>query len=127
MLDQKVKEHATILGIGLVWWFLGVFAVLGAGAIFVYFQPWFMRKETENTRQSDQYITTKQAALRELKSNHDSLEVKLAEFRKDPQGNAEIIKGIMTQQRGIVRQMREQADLIPNHVPDDIKKFLDKS
>jgi hypothetical protein len=124
-IDDDVEEHATVMGIGLAWWIIALLVVFGTVASVYWVSPWFMKKDTEITRQSDQYVTTKQAALRELKTSYDALATRLADLNKEPAGNAGVISGVVVQQKSIVAQMREQADLIPDHIPPDIKSFLD--
>ena len=127
MLDDELKEHGKAMGVGLVWWiFIGTLVLatmLGVGLVVAEMTPWFTKKDTENTRQSDQYITTKQAAIRELRTNWDVLDTRQADLRQS--GNSEdLIRAIDNQKAGLVRQMREQADLIPGHVPADLKSFI---
>jgi hypothetical protein len=118
MKNNDLDNATDFFGIALGWWFVIVLTVVATTGAMVYVQPWFTTKETENTRQSDAYVTSKQAALRNLKASYDALTVKQAELGP----NIEMFK---TQQRGIVRQLREQADLIPGHIQPDIQTFLD--
>ncbi len=97
--------------------------VLGTCAVGYCVQPWFTQKNTENTRQSDEYITSKQTALRELYNNYNVLELRRLDLSKDP-SNQEVVQGIIAQQHAIIRQMHGLADSIPSHVPDDIIIFL---
>ncbi len=105
-----------------------VLVILGlsllSGVVYWQFAPYFMRKETQVTRQSNQYITSHQTALRTFKSDFDNNEVRLASLRKDATGNATVISNIESQQAGIIRNMKAERDLIPNDVPPDIQQFL---
>lgn len=75
--------------------------------------------ETHITRQTNAYLTAHQTALREMKAQYDDLERKAKEIN-----DADVLGVIHSQERSIVRQMREEADLIPNDVQPDIQAFL---
>ena len=79
-------------------------------------QPWFMRQENTNTRASFSYISTHQGILRQLKASYDGVSARMVETPN--------VDGLRAQQRSIVLQMRQEADLIPNEVPADIRDFL---
>jgi hypothetical protein len=68
-------------------------------------------------------VTTRQASLRQLHQSYLDLASQRAVALRDPAA-AQAAVAIETQQRGVVRQMREEADLIPSHVQPDIRDFL---
>ena len=105
------------------WWFWVAVLVLATAAGSYYVWPWFANRETEVTRQSNQYITTKQSALRTMKLSYDELEVQIATL-SNSSSNSGIIISMRVQQRSLVDQMKQEADLIPGHVPQDIAEFL---
>ena len=67
--------------------------------------PWEMKMKTGMIRNSNSYVTTQQAALRELRSGYEDATTD-------------------GQRAGAVRQMREIADTIPDDVQPDIAAFL---
>ena len=98
--------------------FTAIFAIIvtlsllfGLGLLFnlvdLQFLGWRTNMETHITRQTNAYLTAHQTALRELKSSYDALPA-----------DAD------AQKKGIIRQMREEADLIQNDVQPDISAFL---
>lgn len=126
MYDDDLPEtHGKWMGIAIGWWILIVGLILGTAMLFANCDAWFVEKQTHVTRESNAYITSKQTALRSLKNSYDMLEERIVEIGDVP-ANKEIVGSFRTQQRGIVMQMRELADLIPKDVQPDIREFLDK-
>jgi Tfp pilus assembly protein PilN len=95
----------------LVWSILGGFGLVTS--------PWVQNQQTKITRATNSYITTEQEALRDMKSSYDAIEVKLT-LIKDP----DTVEAFRAQEKGIIRQMKQEADLIPNDVQPDIRQFL---
>lgn len=87
--------------------------------------PYFINKETKTNRESNQFITTKQHMLRAFKTDYDQLSIKLIEAHR--LNDAQLTSAIVSQQKAIVLQMRQEADLIPEYVQHDIKEFLRSS
>lgn len=104
-------------------WALLVPIVLATAGVFYWTAPWFMRQETANTRGSLSYISTHQGILRQLKTSYDAIEARLADTPNVP-ANAELRAGLRNQQRSVLLQMRQEADLIPHEVPADIQDVL---
>ncbi len=100
---------------------LVVFVV--AGNLLGFIDLAFMGKrtnlETHITRQTNGYLTAHQEALRTFKGQWDDLE-RQATTTTD----ADALDAIHSQERGISKQMHEEADLIPNDVQPDIQAFL---
>ena len=67
--------------------------------------PWEVRMQTGMIRASNSYITTQQAALRQFRAGYEDATTD-------------------GQRAGLVRQMREIADTIPDDVQPDIRSFL---
>ena len=67
--------------------------------------PWEIKMKTQMIRASNSYVTTQQAALRQLRNGYDDAPTD-------------------RQRLGLIRQMREIADTIPNDVQPDIRSFL---
>lgn len=111
---------------GLRWFLIygiAIFCVVLAGAAGFYcVSPYFMNKETKTNRESNQYITTKQHMLRAFKTDYDQLSIKLIEAHRT--NDSQLASAIVSQQKAIVLQMRQEADLIPESVQPDIKEFL---
>lgn len=89
---------------------LGLMILAGAGTIAgrafnLFWFPWEVKMKTEMIRSSNSYVTTQQAALRQLYASY---------LDTDSMPNRMAIK----------RQMREIADLIPDDVQPDIRAFL---
>jgi len=123
MYNDGPETHAEFMGIAIGWWLLIGGLVLATSATAVCVQPWFTQKNTEITRQSNEYITAKQSALRSLKNSYDALESRKISIEQSPD-NIMLVQSISLQQLNIIKQMRELADLIPGHVQDDIATFL---
>lgn len=119
-----LESSGKLMGLTSVWWVFVCALVLATAIGIAYVNPWFTDKDTQNTRESNSYVTSKQSSLRSLKVNYDVLETRKIEAAKNLTDD-DLVRGIVAQQHAIVRQMREQADLIPEHVPSDIKAFLD--
>jgi Tfp pilus assembly protein PilN len=108
-------------------WLAGIVLVLavlfGLGLAFnlidLQFLGWRTNMETHITRQTNGYLTAHQQALREMKTQFDDLE-----RNATGQNDADVLDALHSQERGIVRQMHEEADLIPNDVQPDIQAFL---
>jgi Tfp pilus assembly protein PilN len=83
------------------------------------FLGWRTNAETHIVRQTNGYLTAHQQALREMKAQYDDLERQLRRTN-----DADTLDAIHSQERGIARQMHEEADLIPNDVQPDIQAFL---
>lgn len=96
---------------------------LGGAAVNYLVMPLFVHQETKIIRQSNSYITSKQSALATFKADYDNLEVRRLELQRDP-ANREIVAAVEGQQAGLIRQMQQEAQLIPNEVPDHIRQFL---
>ena len=108
-------------------WLIGMVLVLtvlfGLGLAFnlidLQFLGWRTNAETHITRQTNAYLTAHQTALREMKAQYDDLDRQLGGTT-----DATTVDALHSQERGIVRQMHEEADLIPNDVQQDIRAFL---
>lgn len=108
-------------------WLAGMILVLlvlfGLGLAFnlidLQFLGWRTNMETHITRQTNGYLTAHQTALREMKAQYDDLERQLTTVN-----DATTVDALRSQERGIARQMHEEADLIPNDVQPDIQTFL---
>ncbi len=106
---------AWIIGLSIVLIFVG----LMTGFVDLAFLGTRTNMETHITRQTNAYITGHQSGLRTMKAQYDDLE------RLSMETNAaDALDALHSQQRGIVRQMREEADLIPNYVQPDVTAFL---
>lgn len=95
-------------------WFFGLvigLVIISAGAAVVSrafdlaWFPWEVKMKTGMIRASNSYITTQQAALRQFRMAYDDTDV-------------------IGQKAGIVRQMHEISDTIPNDVQPDVAAFL---
>jgi Tfp pilus assembly protein PilN len=106
---------AWIIGISVVLLIVG----LMTGFVNLAFLGMRTNMETHITRQTNGYLTAHQTALREMKAQYDDLE-RQAKSTND----ADTLDAIHSQERGIARQMHEEADLIPNDVQPDIQVFL---
>ena len=111
----------------LLAWLAGMTLILvvlfGLGLAFnlidLQFLGWRTNMETHITRQTNAYLTAHQQALREMKAQYDDLERQLAGVT-----DADTVDALHSQERGIVRQMHEEADLIPHDVQPDLQAFL---
>ncbi len=122
-MSNRFKEEAKEAGHATVWWFWGLaIAMVSLGIIYAV-QPYFVAKETQTTRQSNAYITSKQSALRTFKSDYDNLATRKASLPND-KSSTQISDALDAQMAGIIRQMKEEADKIPGNVPSDIVPFL---
>ena len=106
----------------VIWGFILLVAI-SAGLYFV--QPYFIAKETQTIRQSNAYVTSKQVALTTFKADYDRLEVQLSSLRHDGvEKNKDLISALEGQEQGIIRQMKQEAGLIPDQVQPDVRAFL---
>ena len=128
-MREETKAIGTGMSFGTVvfLWILAL-AIVGGG-IELSVQSWFTNKQTEITRNTNAYVTSKQSALRDLKAGWDSIEVDLAKYQSDQKNGVDrtdLISSLQAQQNGIVRQMKEEADLIqnPEFLQADIRQFL---
>lgn len=104
-------------------WALGILLLLATVAVVYAVQPSFLYMENQNIRASQGYITTQQSALRQYKTSYDVVSTRLAET-PDDESHRLHRRGLQDQQRSIILQMRQSADLIPGNVPPDIRDFL---
>jgi len=118
-MNDDLHETARFLGISTAIWFWFLLLTACGIGFFWKIEPYFMQQETQNTRQSNAYITSKQSALRTWMLSWQELDNQRREI-KDPA----LREGVEAQQKGIVRQMKQDADTIPNSVQPDIKSFL---
>jgi hypothetical protein len=81
--------------------------------------PFVAQQQTQIVRQSTGYITTHLQSLRTFQTDYLDLSTKLA-TASDPGVKA----ALEAQQAGLIAQMRQEADLIPNDVPADIRNFI---
>jgi hypothetical protein len=102
-------------------WVLIIGLIIATAAVCYGVQPWFLQQENANVRASLSYINTHQGILRQLKTSYDGVDVRLGEVGD---GGTVQSHGLTNQQRSILVQMRQEADLIPNNVPADIRDFL---
>lgn len=80
--------------------------------------------EREVVQHSRQYTETKTGILQSLHSDWLALESEIKALSGDP-GNQSIVDAKRSQQKAIVRQMRSEADLIPeSEVPRSVVDFL---
>jgi hypothetical protein len=101
-------------------WALWISIALATLAVIYGVSPWFTNMDTRNTRQTIGYVTAHQSALRTMKASYDALAVRIAETPED-----ELRQTLLTQQRGLVVQMRQEADLLnPGDVPQDIRPIV---
>lgn len=111
------------LGTVVLWLIVIILVIGGLGILFnvidLSYLGWRTNAETHITRQTNGYLTAHQQALRTFKGQYDDL------ARKEKSTtDADALDAIHSQQRGIIKQMREEADLIPNDVQPDISAFL---
>ena len=110
-------------GTVIIWLVLILTVLFGLGVAFNLIELQFLgyktNLETHITRQTNGYLTAHQTALRTMKAQYDDLD-RQTHITND----ADALDAINAQERGIVRQMREEADLIPNDVQPDIQVFL---
>lgn len=104
-------------------WALCMGLTIATGVVMYVVQPSFLHMENASVRASQSYITTQQGLLRQFKASYDGLDTRLAETPND-ESHLPQRRALQNQQRAIVLQMRQAADLIPGHVPDDIREFL---
>lgn len=106
---------------------IAVLLVLAIGLIgYWLIYPAILQRQTDANRNSYQYVSTTQQVLREKMENYLELDVKIAEFSKDP-ANAQIVDGMRAQQKAIIKEMRAKADTIDaDKVPPEIAEFLAK-
>jgi len=97
--------------------------ITGISAAFLYVQPYFANKQMEITRNTNSYVTSKQAAVRELYTQYLDLQTQMASLSRNP-ANAPLVDAMKNQANGIIRQMRQEADTIPVDVPSDVNRFL---
>jgi hypothetical protein len=105
-VDDDVKSiRRLVLGIFAGVLVLGAVATVADRAFNLAWFPWEVQMKTRMIRASNSYITTQQAALRQLRTGYEDA---------DTDG----------QRAAAVRQMREIADTIPGDVQPDIATFL---
>lgn len=100
---RQIRRWVFGLFIGMM--LLGGAATVISSAFDLAWFPWQIKMQTGMIRNSNSYITTQQAALRQFRLAYDDT---------DNQG----------QKAGVVRQMREIADTISSDVQPDIASFL---
>lgn len=104
-------------------WALVVTILLATAGVCYGVSPWFIQQETMNTRGSLSYISTHKGILRQLKTSYDAIEARI-NSTPDTEDNRILRTGLRNQQRSIILQMRQEADLIPRDVPSDIQDIL---
>ncbi len=84
-------------------------------------EPYFRNRETQITRSTNQYVTTRVQALATLKAQYDDIQVEKAKA-KDNQG---LLAALAAQEAGVIKQMKLQAaNLRPEYLPPDIAPLL---
>ncbi len=80
--------------------------------------------QREVTQHSQQYVETKINLLNKLHADWLQLETEIMELRAS-EGNEDIIRAKVAQQKNIIQRMRTEAEMIPSsQVPPSIKNFL---
>ena len=105
MDDEMRSARRWFLGLVLGLMLLGGAATIVSRAFDLAWFPWEVKMKTGMIRASNSYITTQQAALRQLRVGYEDA---------DTDG----------QKAATVRQMKEIADTIPDDVQSDIRSFL---
>ena len=105
MDDEMRSARRWFLGLVLGLMLLGGAATIVSRAFDLAWFPWEVKMKTGMIRASNSYITTQQAALRQLRVGYEDA---------DTDG----------QKAATVRQMKELADTIPDDVQSDIRSFL---
>ena len=105
MDDEMRSARRWFLGLVLGLTLLGGAATIVSRAFDLAWFPWEVKMKTGMIRASNSYITTQQAALRQLRMGYEDA---------DTDG----------QKAATVRQMKEIADTIPDDVQSDIRSFL---
>lgn len=123
--SELERESDEFLGISIKWWFVWLAIAIATTFAVLIIRPYLMNLEYKGTRSSDSYVTTQQTALVDLKTEYDTLTVKMSQLKGSPE-NKEIVEGMGGQQKAFINQMKQKAALIPGKVPDDIQKFLDE-
>lgn len=103
--DDLRQFRRWFFGIIVGMMILGGITTLVSRAFDLAWFPWQIRQQTGMIRASNSYVTTQQAALRQLRSGYEDA---------DTDG----------QRAAAVRQMKEIADTIPGDVQPDIRSFL---
>ena len=79
--------------------------------------------QREATQHSQPYTETKVSLLYSLYNDWLELDAEIAEFKV--LGETDIVKAKQSQQKALIRQMKEEANYIPDgEVPAEIKSFL---
>jgi Tfp pilus assembly protein PilN len=123
MMPGKMEHYMKDFFLDLFGLVVVLVVLFGLGLAFnvidLSFLGWRTNAETHITRQTNAYLTNHQQALRTFKAQWDDLERQAA-----ANTDATTLDALRSQQRGIARQMHEEADLIPNDIQPDIQSFL---
>lgn len=125
-----IKEGAKATG----WFFYVIIVVAIGGVLFTgihyLVMPYFIHQETKIVRASNSYITAQQEALRSFKADYDKIELyklNTAANKANHKTTVEddnLLAGYSNQQEGIILQMKQLAQLIPDNVPPDIQTLI---
>jgi hypothetical protein len=120
MSSDDLDDGLRFMGYSTFTWFWIVLLTTCTIGFFLKMEPYFTQQETQITRESNAYVTSKQTALRSWMLGWQDLEV-----QKEQIQTLSLREAVSAQQKGIVRQMKEEADTIsPGYIPMDIKTFL---
>lgn len=121
---KEYKEAASataFLGLGAAAWviILVILSIVATSGWLLY-QKWYINKNTEIMRQTNQYITTQQTMLNTWANEYRMNEINIAAI-----DNAETIAALKAQNRVMCDQMSMAAQRIPaEYVPAEAKAIL---
>ena len=103
-----IHDDDNLLPITVKWW--GILTALAIGTVITFgvIAPYIRAQEVRDHRQSLEYIQSHQGAMRQIYTQY--CDEALSE----------------AQRRALFRQLRHEADLIPNSVPADIQDALNR-
>lgn len=119
----ETKEGLKIIAV--------VVLVLALGAVLYYFwlvaQPAYLNQENKNFKGSYQYSEARETELLNDISGYNGLETQKQKYiEANATTHADVIESIETQQKALVNEIHDKADLIPDQtrLPQSVRDFM---
>lgn len=121
---QEIKATAGIWTRITIWSIFGLALIVLLYYLGLTAWPALRDKWFSGWRSSNEYITTQQTLLIDLKLQYEKLDTKIAELDTSPQNDA-LVKSMRGQQIGIVDRMKQAASTIDDdQIPYEVRLFL---
>lgn len=109
-----------VIAMAIIFLIAGVIYATGWYAVL----PWFRNQEYVITRNSNEYVVTKQTQLLKWLTDAEQLDAEVAALKADPQNSA-VVDAKARQLVALVNRMRVEAELIrPEQVPATVRAYL---